>query len=278
MPWDVGWNISQPVYIDGNWWYDRSDNSLVYRLGDDEEAEAWGDTTWEFPGPDDYPALAAGQQPGWAARAGEKTMHEALVNGDAYSMDLAAGQYPEYRSTADTLAGLLSLNTRRSWAGELLDRSIQSGYHPEEDPFIAKYLPGAGVVVPIAPGVVVPLPLIRTAVALAAAELHQAAQEYERAIAVLGPVERTTHVVLSLAELLCAAGRYADAVELTEGVINVDDISALTMTYRALAQHELGDADGAAATLDAVFGRDRRSDEVLAFATTVKESFDRPIT
>lgn len=273
VPWDLDWNVFQPVFIEGNWWYDREDNSLIYRLGDDE-AQEWGDTTWSFPGPEEWPALAAEIEPGWRAKAGEKAMHEALVNGDAYSMDLAAGQFPEYRSTADTLAGLLSLNARRSWAGELLDRAIESGYEPRDDPFIRRYLDGAGIVVPIAPGVVVPLPLTRTAVALAAAELHQAAQEYERAIAVLEPVEHTTHVVLSLAELLCAAGRYPEAVALTEGVVNVDDVGALTMAYRAMAQAELGDLDAATGTLDAVFGRGQRADEVLAFAATVRESLD----
>jgi tetratricopeptide (TPR) repeat protein len=276
VPWDLDWSVAQPVFIDGNWWYDREESSLIYRLSGDDGAEEWGDTKWEFPGPDEYPALAAEIEPGWTARAGEKAMHQALVNGDAYSMDLAAGQFPEYRFTADTLAGLLSLNSRRSWAGELLDRAIEAGYEPRDDPFIRKYLAGAGIVVPVAPGVVVPLPLTRTAVALAAAELHQAAQEYERALAVLEPVERTTHVVLSLAELLCAAGRYQEAVELTEGAVNVDDVGALTMAYRALAQGELGDREGATATLDAVVGREHRADEVLSFADTVRESLDHP--
>lgn len=276
MPWDADWNIFQPVFIDGNWRYDREDNSLIYRLGGDGEAEAWADTTWDFPGPDEYPALAAEEEPGWTAKAGEKAMHEALVVGDAYAMDLAAGQFPEYRSTADTLAGLMSLNARRSWAGDLLDRAIASGYEPKDDPFVRKYLAGAGIVVPIAPGVVVPLPLTRTAVALATAELHQAAREYERAITALSSVERTTHVVLSLTELLCAAGRYGEAVDLTEGVVNVDDVGALTMAYRALAQGENGDPEGAAATLDAVFGRGQRADEVFAFAATVRESLEHP--
>ena len=271
MPWSADWNIFEPVFVDGNWWYDPNDDSFGYRLGGEEERE-WAETTWEFPGPDAYPALAAEQEPGWTAKAGEKAMHAALVSGDAYAIDLAAGEHPEYRSTADTLAGLLSLNTRRSWAGELLDRAIASGYEPKEDPFVRKYLPGAGIVVPIAPGVVVPLPLMRTAVALATAELHQAAEEYAKAIAALEPVERTTHVTLSLTELLCAAGRYEEAVALTEHVVNDDDVSALTMAYRALAQRELDQRDAATATLIAVFERDRRADEVLEFADMVRQS------
>ncbi len=276
MPWSLEseWSAFRPVFLGGNWWFDEADNSIGYRLGPDETAEEWGDTTWAFPGPDEYPALAAEQRPGWTARAGEKAMYEALVSGDAYAIDLAAGQHSEYRSTADTLAGLLSLNTRRSWAGDLLDRAVASGYEPKDDPFIRTYLPGAGIVVPIAPGVVVPLPLMRTAVALAAAELHQAASEYARAIAVLEPVERTTHVILSLTDLLCAAGRFADAVDLTEGVVSVDDVAGLTLAYRALALARLGDRKGSTETLAAVLEHGNRSEEVVAFARTVETSLE----
>lgn len=274
MPWSFGseWSANRAVFMDGHWWFDTSDNTFGYRFGDAEEE--WGDTTWEFPGPDQYPAIAAEQSPGWTAKAGEKAMHAALVMGDAYAVDLAAGEHPQYRDTADTLAGLMSLNARRSWAGDLLDRAVASGYEPRDDPFIRAYLPGAGIVVPIAPGVVVPLPLMRTAVALAAAELHQAAEEYERAIAVLEPAERTTHVTLSLTELLCAAGRYAEAVEITNGVVNDDDVSALTLAYRAMALGELGDTGGAEEVLEDVFGREQRSEEVFGFANVVRSGLD----
>jgi tetratricopeptide (TPR) repeat protein len=275
VPWSLGseWSAFRPVFIEGNWWYDEEENTLGYRFGDDAKEE-WGDTTWEFHGPDEYPAIAAEIGPGWTAKAGEKAMHDALVTGDPHAIDLVAGQHPQYRNTADTLAGLLSLNTQRSYAGELLDRAVASGYEPQDDPFIRTYLPGAGIVVPISPGVVVPLPLMRTAVALAAAELHQAADEYERAIEVLEPVDRTTHVILSLTELLCDAGRYAEAVETTEGIVNTDDVSAITLAYRARAQGELGDATGAAQTLEAVLGRGRPSEEVIGFAQIVRSSLD----
>jgi len=275
VSWNLGgqWSAFRPVFVEGNWWYDEDSNTIGYRFGDDEEDE-WGDTNWEFPGPDKYPEIAAEVSPGWTAKAGEKALHEALVAGDPHAIDLVAGQHPDYRNTADTLAGLLSLNTRRSYAGELLDRAIASGYEPQEDPFIGTYLRGAGIVVPISPGVVVPLPLMRTAVALAAAELHQAAAEYERAIDVLEPVERTTHVTLSLTELFCDAERYADAVAATDGIVNTDDVAALTLAYRARAQGELGDTAGAAATLDAVLTRGHPSEEVVDFARIVQSSLD----
>jgi len=278
MSWNLGedWSAFRPVFIEGDWWYDEDNNTIGYRLGDDAEEE-WGDTTWEFPGPDKYPAIAAEVSPGWTAKGGEKAMHEALVAGDPHAIDLAAGQHPQYRNTADTLAGLLSLNTRRSYAGDLLDRAIASGFEPQDDQFVRTYLPGAGIVVPISPGVVVPLPLMRTAVALATAELHQAADEYARAIEVLEPVERTTHVTLSLTELFCDAGRYAEAIEATDGIVNTDDVSALTLAYRARAQSELGDTERAAETLTTVLERGQPSEEVISFAQIVKSTLDTAV-
>ncbi len=128
------WNPSKTVFISGEWWYDRSENTFGYTLSEDDRE--WGDTTWEFPGPEEYAVLAAERRPEWTARAGEKAMHAALVSGDPYAIDLAAGQHPAYRATADTLAGLLSLNTQRSYAGELLDRAIEADYELKGDPFV----------------------------------------------------------------------------------------------------------------------------------------------
>lgn len=270
------WNPFSTSFISGEWWYDRSQNTFGYPLSEDDRE--WGDTTWEFLDPEEYAVLATQHMPCWTAKAGEEAMHAALVSGDPYAIDLAAGRHPAYRATADTLAGLLSLNTQRSYAGELLDRAIETDYESKDDPFVRTYLPEAGIVVPIAPGVVVALPLMRTAVALADAELHQAAQEYARAIGILEPVERTTHVTLSLAELLCAAGRYADAIDMTDGVVNTDDVTAFTMAYRAMAQRELGDVAAAARTREDVFGRDTRSDEVMGFARVVESSLAEPST
>ncbi len=54
--------------------------------------------------------------------------------------------------------------------------------------------------------------------------------------------------------------------------------TALTMAYRAMAQRELGDVAAAARTLEDVFGRDTRSDEVMGFARVVESSLAEPST
>ena len=279
VSWSFGAGVSPHrhalVYSDGDWWYDPLSNEFGFRLGGRETRE-WTDTTWEFPGPDEYAALAARTDPGWFSRSGEKAMHAAVVSGDPHAIDVTAGQHPQYRNTADLLAGLMSLDTRRSYATELLSRSVSAGFDPKNDPFIKKYMPDAGLVIPIAPGVAVALPLIRVAIALTVAELHQEDGDLESAIDVLTLVDRTTHVTLSIAELLCAVGRFEGAIEATRSVLNDDDVTAMTLTYRGIALRETGQMDKAQSTLGRALEYDNRSEGILTFARIVSASMDAP--
>ena len=263
------------VHSDGNWWYDPLSNEFGFRLGGRETRE-WTDTTWEFPGPDEYAELAARSDPGWFAKAGEKAMHAAVISGDPHAIDVTAGQHPQYRNMADVLAGLMSLESRRSYASELLGRSVTAGHEPKDDPFIKKYLPEAGVVVPIAPGVAVALPIMRVAIALTVAELHQENGDLHGAIDILESVDRTTHVTLSLVELQCAAGRFEEAIGSTTTTLNDDDVTAMTLTYRGIALRETGKIDEAKSTLARVLEYDNRSEGVLTFARIVNASMNEP--
>ena len=261
------------VYSDGKWWYDPATNAFGFRTGG-EHPLAWGDVTWEFPGPDEYAELAAAVEPGWFAKLGEKAMRAALVTGDPYSIDLAAGQHPKYRNTADVLSGLLSLSVRRTYAAELLQRSVASGYEPKNDPFIRKYLPTAGVGVPIAPGVAVELPIMRVAVALTVAELRQEANDHDGAIEALNAVERTTHVVLSLVELLNVVGRFAETIQISDTTVNADDVTAMILAYRAIALREVGRTDEARSTLDRLLADGGRPTAITTFVAVVNASME----
>jgi len=277
MSWSFGygsrrrWNAL--IYSDGDWWYDPLNNEFGFRLGGRQSRE-WTDTTWDFPGPDEYAELAARKSPGWFARAGEKALHAAVVAGDPHAIDLAGGQHPQYRNTADVLAGLLSLESRRTYAAELLGRTVVGGFEPREDTFIRTYLPDAGIVVPIAPGVAVVLPIMKTAIALTVAELAQENGDFGSAIAMLELVDRTTHVVLSQVELLCASGRFEEAIDLTERVLNDDDVTAMTLVYRAIALRDSGDRSGAIEALSRALEYPNRSESVLAFARIVQASIE----
>lgn len=277
MSWSFGASSSLHrhalVYSGGDWWYDPLSNEFGFRLGGRETRE-WTDTTWEFPGPDEYATLAARTEPGLFSKSGEKAMHAAVVSGDPHAIDVAAGQHPQYRDTADVLAGLMSLESRRSYASELLSRSVFGGFEPKDDPFIKKYMPDAGLVIPIAPGVAVALPIMRVAIALTVAELHQERGNLSTSIEVLEMVDQTTHVTLSTVELLCGIGRFDEATALTKHTLNDDDVTAMTLAYRGIALRETGRTEEARAALAKALEYDSRSEEVLAFARIVNASMN----
>jgi hypothetical protein len=251
------------IYGDGDWWYDPASNEFGYRFAGREALE-WADMTWEFSGPDEYPELASRVAPSWFAKSGEKALHA------------VGGQHPQYRNTADVLAGLISLSIRRTYAAELLARSVKAGFEPRDDPFIRKYLPSAGIDVPIAPGVSVSLPIMQIAVALTVAEVRQADGDQDAAIEVLLLVERTTHVRLSLVELLNAVGRFEESVEFSDHTSNDDDVTAMILAYRAIALREIGRTAEARSTLVRLLSEGTRSGAVTAFARVVSASMDGP--
>ena len=259
------------VYSDGTWWYNPSTNAFGFRTAGHDPLE-WDDVTWDFPGPEEYAELAAGVETGWFAKSGEKALRSALVSGDPHAVDMAAGQYPQYRNTADVVAGLLSLSTRRTYAAELLQRAVATGFEPRDDPFIKKYLPNAGLVVPIAPGVAVSLPIMRVSVALTVAELRQAADDHDAAIEVLLMVDRTTHVTLSLVELLNAVGRFPETVDISASTMNADDVTAMILAYRAIALREIGRTAEARSILDRLIAEGGRSTPISTFAGVVRAS------
>jgi tetratricopeptide (TPR) repeat protein len=58
-------------------------------------------------------------------------------------------------------------------------------------------------------------------------------------------LEPTTYSAVSLAELYAQTGRWDDVIELTEGITNEDDASALLCVFRGQALREQGFHDGA---------------------------------
>ena len=58
-------------------------------------------------------------------------------------------------------------------------------------------------------------------------------------------VEPTTYAAVSLAELYVAAKRYPDVIELTDGIENTDDATALLCVFRGVAFREQGFHDAA---------------------------------
>lgn len=111
--------------------------------------------------------------------------------------------------------------------------------------FVVAYLSDRTWPVEIVPGVTAVLRLHDDVVLLAVAELHQAAGDLEAAIWTVEQARPTTHAALSLVELYTDAGRHQAVIDMTNGVTNEDDATALLLALRGRAFAQLGYNDAA---------------------------------
>jgi hypothetical protein len=183
--------------------------------------------------------------PGLFAPQGEKALYTAVHTQNWPGVERVIREYPEYAVLAGALFGLwASTQPDPGRATELLSWVLDSGQDPAEHPFARKYLQGS-FTLQLAPGVTVELPVSRDCVGLTLVELHQGDGDLAAAIGVVERLEPTTYAAVSLAELYCQAGRHADVIEITEGVRNVDDATALLCVLRGVAFREQGYHDAA---------------------------------
>lgn len=195
-------------------------------------------------------APAAPAKPGLFAPKGEKQLYKAIKAQDINAIRKVGDEHPDLRLASFSLAGLMTLTDDSDQAGRLLSDAFATGEDPADDRFGSKYLSAAsGLELRIAEGVTAELPISRDAVGLALAELKQADDDLDGAIDVVEQLEPTTYSAVSLAELYALAGRYDDAIELTEGVTNEDDASALLLVVRGAAFREQGHYTAAHETL-----------------------------
>jgi tetratricopeptide (TPR) repeat protein len=189
-------------------------------------------------------APAAPKKPGMFAPKGEKQLYKAIQAQDAQAIKQAGAEHPDVRLPSYSLAGLMLLTTEPKEAKRLLGEAFATGNDPAEDKFVAAYL-FTRLELSIAEGITAELPVSRDAVGLALAELKQDEGDVAGAIDVVEQLEPTTYSAVSLAELYAQAERWDDVVELTEGMKNADDASALLCVFRGKAFREQGFHDSA---------------------------------
>jgi tetratricopeptide (TPR) repeat protein len=199
----------------------------------------------------------AAPKPGLFAPKGEKQLFKAINAEDAEEIKRAGDEHPDYVVPSYALAGLMLANDRPKEAKPVLENVFAIGSDPAQHTFMQKYFP-AEVEIKITEGVTAHLPVGRDAVGLALAELYQADGEIERATDAVEQLDPTTYAAVSLAELYTQASRYDNVIELTEGIANEDDASALLLVFRGVAFRELGFHDAAhEAFKDALRSRSR---------------------
>jgi tetratricopeptide (TPR) repeat protein len=189
-------------------------------------------------------APLAPKKPGWFAPKGEKELYKAIQAGEVEAIKAVGEKHPDFRLASNSLAGLWLAGSEPQEAARLLEQAFSSGLDPAEDEFVSKYVPAA-VRLSIAPGVAAELPVSRDVVGLALAELKEGAGDHEGAIDIVEQLEPTTYAAVSLAELYSQTGRHDDVIELTDGIKNEDDASALLCVFRGRAFREQGFHDAA---------------------------------
>lgn len=184
------------------------------------------------------------KKPGLFAPKGEKQLYKAIKAQDVHAIKQAGTEHPDFRLPSYSLAGLMMLTSQPSEAEQLLDEVFATGKDPAEDKFVSSYL-FTRLELSIAEGVSAELPVNRDVVGLALAELKQDHGDLAGAIDVVEQLEPTTYSAVSLAELYAQSGRWDDVIELTEGITNDDDASALLCVFRGQAFREQGFHDAA---------------------------------
>jgi tetratricopeptide (TPR) repeat protein len=194
--------------------------------------------------------------------AGDKLVLDAISAADIKQLDaIARNGKSEHSRSAAMLAGLIAMESHPDWARQMLEWVWAQGHDPADDRLVKTYLAGARLPVQITPEIEIDEALGRNLVGLMIAEWKQADGDAAGAADVVEQLEPTPAAALSLAELYLELGRHLDLVDLTNGLANSDDVTALLIVYRGMAFRELGQHEPARlAFKEALRMRNRSSD------------------
>jgi len=182
-------------------------------------------------------------KPGLTAPAWEKQLFKLLSGpADASAIHAVGQQAPTAAPTAAMVEVLrvAAPNRDDARARVLLGWLFDTGYNPASDPFITKYVEASEISIPIATGVTAEMRWDRQALGLMAAELEQAAGDLGRAVVIVEALEPTTVAAVSLAELYAEQERWADIVDVTNGLANEDVAATFLLIQRGTALREQG--------------------------------------
>lgn len=192
--------------------------------------------------------------PGRLDPKGHRALFEAVQRGlgDPQPFEEVAQRHADVATPASLIGALASLAAGdREGAVRLLERVVSDASDVADHPFVTRYLVPRGVAVEtsVAAGVTAALPLGREAATLTLAELRQAAGDPRAAISLVEDLPPSTIAAVSLTELYLQTERYDEVLDLTNGLSNEDEASALLLVFRGAALHALGHHDAAVEAL-----------------------------
>lgn len=206
-------------------------------------------------------------KPGLFAPRWEKDLFRAIQTNDASALPTIAAASAEAAPIASVIEALWAFSSgNNKRARDLLTWYWGRGDNIEDNQFFRKYIGRSLLSIGIAPGVTAELPLGRDAIGLALAELHQDAGDLEGAISVVESLDPSAVAAVSLAELYVATKRYDDVVDVTNGIKNEDDATALLMTYRGIAHREQGHHEASREALKEALKSSKRDEAIRQLA------------
>jgi len=173
----------------------------------------------------------------------EKAAYKAITSqADGPTLHRLVQEYPKAAELL-SLVEVIRINLPNrdfSRAKALLGWLHARSFDPQSDEFVQKYIPNATLTITIAEGITATLPLDRNTLGLILAEIEQDEGNLEKAVEVVEALEPTTIAAVSLAELYSDQARWADVVELTDGLSNDDEASTYLLVQRGKAMREQG--------------------------------------
>lgn len=182
-------------------------------------------------------------KPGLTAPAWEKQLFKQLNGVPDGATIYAIGQLHPVASQTAAMVEVLRVALPAQDSARvraLLGWLFDAGYDPAADAFVTKYVDESVITIPIATGIMASMIWDRQALGLLVAELEQEVGNHERAISVVEQLEPTTVAAVSLAELYAEEERWADVVDLTNGLTNEDEAAMFLLIQRGTGLREQG--------------------------------------
>lgn len=193
----------------------------------------------------------------------DKRVLDAISSANITVLDEIARQgKSEHALPAAMLAGLIAVDSNAGWARQMLEWVWAQGHDPGECRLVQTYLSSTRLPVQITPEIEIDEALGRNLIGLILAEWRQTDGDMQGAVDIVEQLEPTPAAALSLAELYFELHRYDDVVELTDGLANGDDVTALLLVYRGIALRELGHYESARLSFKEALRARSRSREV----------------
>jgi len=180
----------------------------------------------------------------------EKALLAAITADDLDTMQSMAGAGSDLAAPASLLLGLRIASDDPVLAANLLQSALGGGRAPWDHKFLRRYLPTLCVCTLLAPGVPAILGADEESTTLLLAEMLGAQGRHLDTVTLLTARPLTPVIGLALAATYLVIGQNEAVVKLTDGLENLDDVTALCLVARAVALRASGRNDEALLALD----------------------------